>query len=124
MHSRTMLATIAFATSLLLAPGNDRPQIEALCAKIGKSTATRDWKTLTALSTPDFKQHTLAGQTVTIKQLIPAFERTMKTLEDRKLTYKIKTFKSDGKVAKAEIYWSILGTQKDMKGKKHTVEFS
>ena len=118
-----MLATIALAAALA-APQNDRPAIDALCAKIAKTTAKRDWKGLAALSTSDFHQKTLQGQTVTLKQLSAGLDQNLQALTSPKLSYKILTFKSDGKTANAEVYWSILGSAKDAHGKSHTVEDS
>ncbi len=119
-----MIATIALAATVLATPNNDRPDIEALCKKIATATATRNWKMLANLSTPDFKQKTLQGQTLTFKQLTKGFDQALTSMKNPSVTYKILTFKSDGKTVIAEVYWSVFGTQTDMKGKPHKVELS
>jgi hypothetical protein len=119
-----MIGTIALSIALLGAPQNDRPAVEAACAKIAKATQTRDWKALKALSTPDFVQHTKQGQNIHIDDLTKGFDQLLKTVSNPKVTYKILTFKSDGSKATAEVYWSIFADTKDKKGKAHRLELS
>ena len=119
-----MFATIAFAATVLATPSNDRADIEALCKQIAKATAAQNWKMLATLSTPNFKQKTLQGQTLTFQQLTMGFSQTFKNLKSPSVTYKILTFKSDGSTAIAEVYWSIFGSTKDTKGKMHKLELS
>jgi hypothetical protein len=119
-----MIATFALVTALISAPQNDRAQIDALCKQIALATQTKNWKKLTSLSTPDFKQTTGNGQVATLPQLTAAFEATLNRLSDRKCTYKILTLTSKGTTATGELYWSIFGTTTDPMGHKHKVELS
>lgn len=111
-----MLATIALVSVLLGTPQKDDAAINAACAQIAKASQARDWKKLESLCTKDFKQHTLQGDTITLKDL----ERNLNGLQNLKFTYKVLSVESNGKVAKAKVFWSVKGTFN--RGGKHTFQ--
>jgi hypothetical protein len=120
-YSPSMVATIALAFILKSPPQNDQAQIKALCDQIAVATQTKNWAKLRTLCTPDFKQKTTEGKTLTLNQLIAGFNEGMKGMQNPKLTYKILSFNSKGTTATAEIYWNMAATML-LQGKNHKVE--
>ena len=116
-----MIATIAFALLLSTPPQNDQAQIKALCDQLSVATQSKNWTKLRTLCTPDFKQKTTEGKTYTMNQLIASFNEGMKGMQNPKLTYKILSFKSDGKTATAEVYWN-MASKMSLQGRMHKVE--
>ena len=111
-----MITSLALA--ILLSPATkDEDLIKQTCTQIAQATQARDWKKLGTLCTPDFRQTTMGGQTVSLKQLTRGFDQAFSGYHDPKTTFKINSLKVKGMSATGNLSWTVKATIINNRGK-------